>query len=215
MTSRSEVWRYLGYRDREPEPEIVRLAEDCLAELDDITPHSCVRRLPFSAKGRQLMVGELPIESDSLAAHLAGCREVFLFAATLGAQADRLLQRFEKLSMSRAVVMQACAAARIEAYCDEQQTELERAVAAEGVYLRARFSPGYGDCPLSCQRALLDILEADKRIGLTTTDSSMLVPTKSVTAFIGLTTDAGSCHIHRCETCSKTNCPFRKEGETG
>lgn len=214
MTSRAEVWRYLGYRGREPEPEIVRLAEECFAELDGITPHSCVRRLPLSAAGQRLTAGALQIESDSLAAHLAGCREVFLFAATLGAQADWLLRRCEKLSMSRAVVMQACAAARIEAYCDERQAELERTVAEEGLYLRSRFSPGYGDCPLSCQRALLDALEADKRIGLTMTDGSMLVPTKSVTAFIGLTADAGSCHIHRCETCSKTNCPFRKEGET-
>lgn len=211
---RAEVYRYLGYRSREPEAAVVRLTESCLEELAGITPHSCTRRLPLTAKGSLLTIGEITVVSGSLAAHLSSCREVFLLAATLGAQADWLLQRCEKLSMSRAVVMQACAAAAIEAYCDEVQEALEKTVAAEGLYLRARFSPGYGDFPLSHQRELLALLEAGKRIGLTATDSSMLVPTKSVTAVIGLTADAASCHTHHCAACPKTNCPFRKEGET-
>ena len=49
-----------------------------------------------------------------------------------------------------------------------------------------RFSPGYGDCPLTAQRSIVDALNATRLIGLTVTPTSLLMPTKSVTAVIGL-----------------------------
>ncbi len=50
-----------------------------------------------------------------------------------------------------------------------------------------RFSPGYGDCPLSAQRSIVNsVLNATRLIGLTVTPTSLLIPTKSVTAVIGL-----------------------------
>ena len=47
--------------------------------------------------------------------------------------------------MSRAVVMQACAAAYLEQFCDEIQEKIGIEMEKEGKYLRPRFSPGYGD----------------------------------------------------------------------
>ena len=99
--------------------------------------------------------------------------------------------------MSRAVIMQASAAAVIEAYCDACQKELSDEAAKEGFYLRSRFSPGYGD--------------SSKRIGLTVTDSMMLTPTKSVTAVMGLTRERESCNVHKCASCDAVDCPFRQE----
>ena len=40
-------------------------------------------------------------------------------AVTVGAEVDRLLARYGKLSVAKAVVMQAAAAAMVEAYCNE------------------------------------------------------------------------------------------------
>jgi hypothetical protein len=37
----------------------------------------------------------------------------------------------------------------------------------------------------------------------------LMYPTKSVTAFIGLMGNPESCHIGRCEHCSKLDCEFR------
>ena len=43
---------------------------------------------------------------------------------------------------------QAAAAAAIEAVCDEENDRLREEIEAEGLYLRPRFSPGYGDLSL-------------------------------------------------------------------
>ena len=50
----------------------------------------------------------------------------------------------------------------------------------------ARFSPGYGDWGLAAQRGLLAALDAQRQLGLTLTSTCLLVPTKSVTAALGL-----------------------------
>ncbi len=54
--------------------------------------------------------------------------------------------------MSKAVILQACAATVIEAYCDEQQDFIKEEAGKQGLYLRPRFSPGYGDFPLTYQK---------------------------------------------------------------
>ncbi len=209
----NEALRYLGYRGTSADRQTLRLLEECAGELEEkVSPHHCFRMDPvtFFDDGT-LKIGELKIASRQLSRHLSGCREAALFAATLGPQADLLVQKYSALDMTRAVMMQACAASLIESYCDECGEMIARQAAPRGLFLRPRFSPGYSDFPISFQKPLLDILDAPKRIGLTVTDSLMLAPSKSVTAVIGLTPEPQSCHIEKCAACGAEDCPFRKE----
>ena len=112
--------------------------------------------------------------------------------------------------MSRAVVMQAAAAAMIEEYCDQVCSALKEEYEARGEYLRPRFSPGYGDFPLECQPALLGALEAGKRIGIKLTDSLLMMPSKSVTAVMGISKKPHRCDVRGCEACGKTDCAYRR-----
>lgn len=113
--------------------------------------------------------------------------------------------------MSRAVVLQACAAARIESYCNEINDKLKAEAAEEGLYLRPRFSPGYGDLPLSCQPDFCRVLEAEKTVGITLTESFLMMPSKSVTAVIGVSKIAAGCVKEGCEVCSNKNCLCRRD----
>ena len=112
--------------------------------------------------------------------------------------------------MSKAVVLQAAAAAMLEDYCDQMNEELEKKYEEKGLYLRPRFSPGYGDFSLECQPALLGCLEAGKRIGITLTDSLLMAPSKSVTAVIGISRIPGTCGMRSCQDCEKRDCAYRR-----
>ena len=86
-----------------------------------------------------------------------------------------------------------------------------------GLSANWRFSPGYGDCPLSAQPSILAALNASRLLGLTATTTNLLMPTKSVTAFIGLfdgpVHDANTrptCNICRL----RPSCAFRARGKT-
>lgn len=149
-------------------------------------------------------------ESRSLSRNLKDCEQVILFAATLGTEADSLIRKYSKLQMSKAVTMQAAATAMIESYCDEINTELKETFEKKGLYLRPRFSPGYGDFPLECQRDITAVLETAKRIGIMLTDSLLMTPSKSVTAVMGVSRKPHRCEVRGCELCSKTDCAYRR-----
>lgn len=213
-----EIYRYLGYGAKMPDDNVVLMVMEVLASLlGVIQPRYIYTRYACSASEAVVVLkGErrtLAFESRNLAANLAQCGQVILIAATLGLEADKLLQRYEILNMTKATITQACGAACIEAYCNILQEQIcAEASAAEGkaFYLRPRFSPGYGDLPLHYQKVIFEELECTKRIGLTLTDSLLMYPTKSVTALIGLTTNPQSCHIGRCRDCDNTECEFRE-----
>ena len=142
---------------------------------------------------------------------LKQCEKLILFGATLGTGADRLITRASLTDMAKAVVLQACAAAMLEEYCDACQREIAKQQEKEGWYLRPRFSPGYGDFDIQYQKPLMQMLDCAKTIGLTMTDSFMMTPTKSVTAVIGMSRIKERCPIQGCEICEKKDCEYRRD----
>ena len=151
------------------------MAEECLREMQEGCAPAWRWRMYPAAAGRDgvCRLDDWMVRSDRLAAGLAGCDRAVLFAATLGAAADRMLLRQEAADMGRAVVLQAAAAAFLEHYSDGCMASLRRRAAEDGYYLRARISPGDGDFGLEQQRPLLNRLDAGRRIGVTLTDALM------------------------------------------
>ena len=153
----------------------------------------------------------LRVQSAALSRNLSGCDEVYLMAATLGLGPDRLIARAQASgAMHLAVALQAASAAMIEAWCDEVNDGLRREAAGRGKVLRPRFSPGYGDFSLDAQTGLFRLLGVQKTIGVTLTDSLLMLPTKSVTAVIGIGDEAVPCPT-KCAACDRTDCAFRDE----
>ena len=117
-------------------------------------------------------------------------------------------------NLAKAAMVQAAGAAGIESYVDQIEEGIRQDAKKRGWYLRPRFSPGYGDFALDHQKDIFQILECEKRIGLTLTEGNLMMPSKSVTAVIGFTTEERkSCQMEKCSLCAKTDCEFRQEGE--
>ena len=68
---------------------------------------------------------------------------------------------------------------------DIAEDEIRREL-AEGETLVPRYSPGFGDFPLTAQREILSVLDAARAIGVSLTDTLLMVPSKSVSAVIGV-----------------------------
>lgn len=161
------------------------------------------------ATGVTLACG-IRFNSALLAKNLQGCEELLLLGATLGARVDNCIRRLAVLSVAEGAAAQAVGAALIESYLDELQEKLQKELEQEGLYQKPRFSPGYGDWPLEEQKLLFPVLDCARRIGLTLTEGCMMVPSKSVTAVIGLSRERLACVQHKCESCSNITCEFRE-----
>ncbi len=207
-----EAVRYLGYGRNAADEKTLALIEDAFAKLErTISPKSVWRIFNLEqTEGGKNIIGNMEIESNSLSRNLKGCVKAVLFGATLGAGTDRLIARVSLSDMAEAVVFQSCAAVLLEEYCDERQLAIGVELEREGLYLRPRFSPGYGDFDITYQQPLMRMLDCAKTIGLTMTDSFMMTPTKSVTALIGASPVKERCPVAGCEACGKADCEYRR-----
>lgn len=150
-------------------------------------------------------------KSKDLTRCLSGSNEIVLFSATIGFEIDRYIAKYQRISPAKALLAQAYGAERIECLCDVFCKELKAEVAKEGFSCTARFSPGYGDFPLSAQKEVFQLLDCSRQIGVTLNDSLLMMPSKSVTAIFGI----GSCVERqtqpKCKQCGKTNCIYKNE----
>lgn len=210
---RKETLRYLGYGGQEPDAQTEQLIEEVIGELErNSLPKSVYREYDCQVEGDKVTIGPLTVVSRHLSKNLRGCEKAVILAATIGRGADLMIKKYSITNMAKATVIQAAGASAIEVYVDQVEEEIRRNAGERNLYLRPRFSPGYGDFSLDYQKEVFSVLECGKRIGVTLTEGNLMIPTKSVTAVIGLTTQMRqSCHQKTCGSCEKTDCEFRME----
>lgn len=209
--SRREVLRYLQWRGGEVPEELARQLDGCQAALLAAARPRVVWRRYDLLPDMTLASTAFRLQGQAIGRLLADCREVILLCATLGLEAEALLRRAQAGNMAEAVVLDAMGSAAIENVCDNLCGDLAKQFAPR--YLTDRFSPGYGDMPIAQQQALFDTLDVTRQIGVTLTESGLMVPQKSVTAVVGIAhrpqprrRGCGSCENHE-------QCAYRKEGK--
>lgn len=190
--NRDEMLRYLGYAGQQFDTELQQRVEQAASQCEQNNAPRCVHvAYPIdrthTEPDRVVLTGcDLVLEGSSIGRHLSGACEVVLLACTLGAASELTLRRLSATSPTDAMLYSAAASSLVEAVADESQAAIAQEAAQRGLYVGSRFSPGYGDFPLDIQPAFLGVLDASRRIGLTATRDNLLVPTKSITAVIGL-----------------------------
>ncbi len=199
-----EILRYAGCRDADE--STLALMRSCIDEAQKVlTFEVCYCILPVEIRGDICDFGCFSLTSQGLAKNLSNSRSAVLFAATVGTGLDRLIAKYGRISPSRALMMQAIGAERIEALCDTFCNDIS---AELNTCLAPRFSPGYGDLPLWAQKDIFAILDPSRQIGLTLNDSLLMSPSKSVTAFAGMTNECNN--TNKCSMCNNINCNFRR-----
>lgn len=180
--NKKEILRYADCKDLSPEIEM--LLDECIEEATKTLSYKvCYCILPINISGNTIDFEAFKVNSEKLAINLKNCESAIIFGATLGTDIDRLIMKYGKLSPTKALFFQAIGATMIETLCDEFCKDIK---AELNVNLKPRFSPGYGDLDLSCQKNIFKLLNCSKNIGLTLNDSLLMSPTKSVTAFVGI-----------------------------
>ena len=162
-------------------------AEELIAQCDAILQPMMMCRYTYRETSVRISenvcdFGFCSVRSAGLAKNLSGRRRALFFAATLGIGVDRLLTRLRAESELKRYVCDALASAYAEALCDTAQARLPYRT---GV----RFSPGYGDFPLAFQEKLLPYIDAVKTAGISLTAEYLMIPTKSVSAVMGICDD--------------------------
>ena len=201
-----DVLHYLGAAEDAPE-ELCRAVEECGAWLENrLHPRWVWRVVELGENCPLALTGELARTM------LADCTRAVLLCCTLGPEFDSLMRSEQARDMSRAVILDAWGSAWVERGCEEAEREIFARF--PGQYLTDRFSPGYGDLPLSLQSDFCAFLDTPRRLGVHVTESCLLNPQKTVTAVLGLSDRPQMARIRGCAYCSmRETCSLRKGGK--
>ncbi len=181
---RAEALRYAGYRKTVPNEVFESLADEISEKIKKIiTPRVVFIRAGVSVNEEYTIFESLKIESKALGRLLKNSSHAYFFAATVGTGVDRFIAATSKRSAAEGVLADACGSAAVEAVCNYVCRKFSE---EEAKKLTVRFSPGYGDLALEMQPEFLRILDANRRAGITVTQSLMMTPVKSVTAIVGI-----------------------------
>jgi len=211
----NEVLKYLGYRKGGIDESIDKKIKS-MAELvqEKAEPKVCCTILKISSNDPLLFERtEAQFLGEDIKNHLKDSFECVFMAATLGREIDICQRRLSTVDMTDSVIFDSCASSAIESVCNSFSAELEREYEKKGLFITDRFSPGYGDMPIDSQRDVVNILQAEKKIGLYLNRSMMMEPVKSVTALIGIAKTPQEKRKATCEGCvNLKGCGFRERG---
>jgi hypothetical protein len=210
----ADVWASeLG--GRAPNPSLLKMGEEVYAEaVSLIAPAALFDLFPVGRvmHNRIVLENGRVLRGADVSRFLAPARQVIVGMATLGPALEKCASRyFAQRERARGYLIDCIGTAALSRLVQELCGRLETTVAVESGYpMGFPISPGDGGWPLDEQRILFELAPAE-RIGVTLTDSFVMLPKKSISFVIGLgpniqTGAEGS----QCDYCSvRDTCRYR------
>lgn len=213
-----EVSKYLGYQNQEVDEETladIRKAEKMLQKEVQYKAIHRVFQIEKKEDGIKVVGTNMTLVGNGMKDLLRECDQCILMAVTLGQGVDQLLRKAQVTNLTQGVILDFCASSMVEQICNQFEDEIKVDWTEKGKFFTDRFSPGYGDLPITIQKTFCDVLDTQRKMGLTVTNSGIMIPRKSITAVIGISDKKQKMKIKGCKYCDFfKNCQYRKDGKT-
>lgn len=210
-----ELFVQMGYGDNIPGADIMEEIEKMKDTVRRILhPKFCfviskegsldVKEKTLEVCGRIFQVGRI------ITAQLRGSEAYAFFVATSGVEFERFQRDLEKDGdMLRVFIADSMGSVIAEKTADIMERWLQIYINAKGWKHTNRFSPGYCGWHVSQQQMLFSLLGVKKPCGVHLTDSSLMIPIKSVSGVIGLGPKVRKLE-YTCGLCDYSKCYKRR-----
>ena len=202
MITSVEVYEQMGYHDAEPDAvtkaELTQIINEVSQWLSPQFSYFVVSVQPPFDMGNIIL------------RQLRGSEAYALFICTAGVAYEAYQQRLkEQGDMVRLFIADALGSVIAEKCADHMEKTLQESIDKLGWKHTNRFSPGYCGWHVSQQQLLFPLFQGHT-CGVTLTDSSLMVPIKSVSGIIGLGKNVR--HLdYTCGLCDFKQCYKRKK----
>lgn len=195
-----EVKRLLGHREesgREPRKRLEEVIAGSIGMIGELV----------SAAGIYVDASGGDLRGSSV---FAGLERIVYCVCTIGPGLEEEVTRLaDEGELLRAVVLDAVGSVAAEAVAEYMDRAIQEMAAREGLKASCRASPGYGDWDVREQRALFELVPAE-RIGVRLSDRAMMIPRKSVSFAIHIDENPARMRSEcSCRNCDRTDCPYR------
>jgi cobalamin-dependent methionine synthase I len=200
--SLSELYEQMGYEQAVPDEATVKETDIIIAEAKGfLRPRFCFfvqRELPDFAIGK------------IIERQLKGAEAYAFFICTAGVEYEAFQERLKKEGdMVRVFIADALGSVIAEKAADQMELSLQENIDKLGWHHTNRFSPGYCGWHVSQQQLLFPLFKGET-CGVKLTESSLMLPIKSVSGIIGLGPNVR--HLdYTCGLCDFKQCYKRKK----
>ncbi|NBG88435.1 homocysteine S-methyltransferase family protein [Isachenkonia alkalipeptolytica] len=202
---RKKILRYMGHPDGVLSNDLEELLENCLSRVrEKVQPKSALKVFPK----KEL---EWIISGKNLRKYFNKVSHGAVFVVTLGEEMERMIEEGKTRSTLEGLAFEAIGSVYTEVAVEDLRQELQKEW--EGVF--NSFSPGYGDCPLSLHKEILELLDSENHLGIHITKHHLLIPRKTITGVIPLSNSIGMENNGKCDDCSLgEHCTFHHNEKT-
>lgn len=195
-----EVKRLLGHREESGRKTRARTDEVVAEAIEQAGRLVSVAGIYVDAAG-----GDLPGSTV-----FDGLERVAYCVCTIGPELEGEVSRLSADDqLLRAVVLDAAGSVAAEAVAEHMDRAIQDMAADEGLKTSCRASPGYGDWDVREQKAIFELVPAD-RIGVRLSESSMMIPRKSVSFAIHIDEHPARMRSENsCRNCGREDCSYR------
>lgn len=222
------IYGQMGYGEAVPDADVLREIDVLLVQIrkilrprfeffiadGTIDESACTltvgRRLeatnvtPFFEQCQTFAVGRI------ITRQLRGSEQFVVFTCTAGMTYQMLQNRLmQEGDMVRVFLADAIGSVIAERTADYMQAEVGRYISDRGYKNTNRFSPGYCGWHVSEQGMLFSLFPQKNPCGIRLTDSSLMLPIKSVSGVIGIGSSV-RCLDYTCGLCDMKQCYKRK-----
>lgn len=208
------VYREMGYGDTLPDATTIAETDAVIGEAGRLLhARYCFfitdgelsqEQYTLDVMGRTLDIGKI------IARSLRGSQRYLFFVATAGEEFEEYQKRLKiKGDMVRIFIADALGSVIAECAADRMETAAQRLLDSYGLQRTNRFSPGYCGWHVSQQHRLFSLFPDPAPCGVTLTDSSLMIPIKSVSGVIGVGEKVRRLD-YSCSLCDFAQCFRRK-----
>lgn len=201
----SDIYQQMGYHDVQPDLSTIR---ETAAVVDEVSHWLKARFCFFVARDRgDFQLGRI-IEGQ-----LAGAEAYAFFLCTAGVEYENYQQRLtQEGDMVRVFIADALGSVIAERCANLMEQSLQESIDKLQWHHTNRFSPGYCGWHVSEQQRLFPLF-GGHTCGITLTESSLMVPIKSVSGIVGLGRNVRRLD-YTCRLCNFEKCYKRKRPAT-
>ena len=199
-----EVLRYLGYKGQKIEEELLLKISDTIEEGKKLfAPKIIYKEYPINIleNGVEVIGTTLVLEGNDIKKLLIDSSRCILMAATIGNYIEKKIRLYERIDLTRGMILDSVSTTAVEDLCDKVCDLIEKDIIEDFEELTFRYSPGYGDLSLNIQKNFIEVLDATRKIGVNVSEHMLLFPRKSVTAIVGIRKKLGKKTKKSCINC--------------
>lgn len=197
--------------EENPVAEDIRYIYHLLPDICDIRGGYAIytQAKAFPREGRVYFENTFFETGIRISHYMKGMEKLAVFICTAGENFTLLREQYNRDSdYLKAFIIDSLGSLVVEKAMDFIQSKLRESMKSEGFHITNRYSPGYCDWPLVAQQELFSVLPSNKcRINLT--DSSLMLPLKSVSGIIGIGKTVME-KDYSCNICNNLSCIYRK-----